>query len=160
MWKLSFSSLYIDTLISAFICKEHNCHSVSFISTVVCCLCVQQSLLRKSPVLKRSRSKRSYVGMRATGIRAVDELLRTSVLPIKEGTDLRDDVRVSLSSLMEACHLAQTSSVKQCVRTLYSRVQQCEGASLAISLRDEVSASLHAHCKLTSCRFSTCILLV
>lgn len=93
---------------------------------------------RKGPALKRSRSKRSYVETRQTGIRVVDDLLKTSAQPIRDGTDLRDDVRVSLSGLMEACHLPQTSSVKQCLRSLHTRLQQCDGASLSVSIHDNV----------------------
>ena len=76
--------------------------------------------------------------MHSTNIRAIDDLLKSSTQAIREGTDLRDDVRLAVSTLLEACHLPQTANLKLCVRTLHSRVQQCDGASLSVTVENGV----------------------
>lgn len=66
--------------------------------------------------------------------------LQVAIQPLRDGTDLRDNVQVALAMFKENCGLAPISNIKQCIRMLVSRIAgSSEEASLQLIMRAEVS---------------------
>ncbi len=63
-----------------------------------------------------------------------------AIQPLRDGTDLRDNVQVAMAAFKENCGLAPISNIKQCLRMLVSRISSsCDNASLQISMKGDVS---------------------
>ena len=66
--------------------------------------------------------------------------LQVAIQPLRDGTDLRDNVQVAMAAFKENCGLAPISNIKQCLRMLVSRISSsCDNASLQISMKGDVS---------------------
>lgn len=77
----------------------------------------------KRTSLKRSKKGRDYTRLRTVGVPAVDETFKTAIQPIRDGTDLRENVQNALGALKETCGVAPRSNIKQCLRLLASRLE-------------------------------------
>ena len=89
--------------------------------------------------VRRSKKNREYTSMKSVSIRTVDETFKMAIQPLRDGTDLRDNVQVALSTFKENCGLAPISNVKQCIRMLATRIQGLgEGVSLQLLMRAKV----------------------
>ena len=59
--------------------------------------------------------------------------------PLRDGTDLRDNVQVALAAFKENCGLAPIANLKQCIRMLASRIAtSCQGVTLQLVMKAEV----------------------
>lgn len=82
------------------------------------------------------------MSLKTVGIKSVDETFKAATQPLREGTNLRDNVLIALSSFRENCGLGPPSNIKQCLRMLASRLQSSgENVTLQQSVKDEVSAA-------------------
>ncbi len=78
--------------------------------------------------------------MKTIGIKNIDEGFRAAIQPLRDGTDLRDNVHVALSAFKEACGLGPISNLKQCIRMLAGRIQtSCDNMTLKLVMKEEVS---------------------
>lgn len=60
--------------------------------------------------------------------------------PLRDSTDLRDNVHVALANFKETCGLAPIANVKQCIRLLATRIANLvEPTSLVMTMKGEVS---------------------
>ena len=67
-------------------------------------------------------------------------LFQVAIQPLRDGTDLRDNVQSALLEFKETCGLSPISNLKQCIRLLGSRVtNSTEQASLKVYMEGEVS---------------------
>ncbi|XP_072022051.1 inactive phospholipase C-like protein 1 [Amphiura filiformis] len=84
--------------------------------------------------VKKSRRTREYTHLRTVGVKGIDENFKSALQPLKEATDLRENVQTSMTRFKEACGLASIANLKQCIRLLASRVA---GSSETVALRLE-----------------------
>uniref|UniRef100_A0A8D0HAW4 Phosphoinositide phospholipase C n=1 Tax=Sphenodon punctatus TaxID=8508 RepID=A0A8D0HAW4_SPHPU len=76
---------------------------------------------------RKGRRMREYTSTRATGIKAIDEVFRSAGQPLREATDLRENMQNALVSFKELCGLTPAANVKQCILTLATWLQPGEG---------------------------------
>ncbi|MED6269543.1 Inactive phospholipase C-like protein 2, partial [Characodon lateralis] len=68
--------------------------------------------------VKKGRKAREYTTTKTTGIKVVDELFRASTQPLREATDLRENVQNAMVSFKELCGLTPAANMKQCILTV------------------------------------------
>ncbi|XP_064634492.1 inactive phospholipase C-like protein 2 isoform X2 [Lineus longissimus] len=77
---------------------------------------------RRGMSVKKGKKTREYTVMKNIGAKQIDDTFKLAMSPLREGTDLRDNVMVTLSAFKEACGLSPISNIKQCIRMLASRI--------------------------------------
>ena len=88
----------------------------------------------------KRRSRSSTCHLKSIGVKVVDDVFKEHLPSLRYSVGLREGVQGSLSAFKAECGAPESSNVKQCVRMLATRVQMsCEGASLHLDVRDEVS---------------------
>uniref|UniRef100_A0A8C1SDH3 Phosphoinositide phospholipase C n=1 Tax=Cyprinus carpio TaxID=7962 RepID=A0A8C1SDH3_CYPCA len=78
--------------------------------------------------VRKGRKAREYTSTKTTGIRVVDELFRASTQPLREATDLRENVQNAMVSFKELCGLTPAANMKQCILTVSSWLMNSERA--------------------------------
>ncbi|XP_073232152.1 inactive phospholipase C-like protein 1 [Porites lutea] len=77
--------------------------------------------------------------MKTVGVKAVDDTFKVAIQPLRDGTDLRENVQASLGNFREVCGVAPRSNLKQCIRLLASRLDlTSEFMALGLVMKDEV----------------------
>ena len=94
--------------------------------------------------MRRGGRRSDYTSLKSTGMRAVDETFKVATQPLRDAADLRSGVAEAEAGLTATCGLAPFANMKQCVRTLSTRVSNSavDNASLRMYVRAEVS-SMH-----------------
>jgi len=70
-------------------------------------------------------------------------LFQTAIQPLRDGTDLRDNVQTALADFKETCGLSPIANIKQCIRLLSTRISSSsEQGSLNLYMNGEVSSEL------------------
>ncbi|ESO87010.1 hypothetical protein LOTGIDRAFT_51557, partial [Lottia gigantea] len=88
--------------------------------------------------VKKTKRSRDYTSMKSIGVKAIDETFKIAIQPLRDGTDLRDDVQISLAAFKETCGLAPIANIKQCIRLLATRIANCgEQSSLTYVMKGE-----------------------
>lgn len=88
--------------------------------------------------LRRSKKAREYTSMKSIGVKAVDDTFKVAIQPLRDGTDLRENVQTSLGNFREICGVAPRSNLKQCIRLLASRLESTsELIALKLVMKDE-----------------------
>ncbi|NP_001191617.1 phospholipase C [Aplysia californica] len=88
--------------------------------------------------VKKTRRSRDYTSMKSVGVKSIDETFKMAIQPLREGTDLRDNVQLSLATFKDSCCLAPIANLKQCIRLLSSRIANSgESVSLSYSMRGD-----------------------
>nr|KAG5699416.1 hypothetical protein BaRGS_016262 [Batillaria attramentaria] len=94
---------------------------------------------RRGMSVKKIKRSRDYTSMKSMGAKAIDETFKVAISPLREGTDLRDNVQVALANFKEACGLAPISNIKQCIRLLATRIANSgDAATLNYVMRGEL----------------------
>ncbi|CAH3191787.1 unnamed protein product, partial [Porites evermanni] len=76
--------------------------------------------------------------MKTVGVKAVDDTFKVAIQPLRDGTDLRENVQASLGNFREVCGVAPRSNLKQCIRLLASRLDlTSEFMALGLVMKDE-----------------------
>ncbi|XP_013911986.1 PREDICTED: inactive phospholipase C-like protein 2 [Thamnophis sirtalis] len=75
---------------------------------------------------RKGRHMREYTSTKATGIKAIDEVFRTATQPLREATDLRENMQNALVSFKELCGLTPAANIKQCILKLATWLQPSE----------------------------------
>ncbi|KAG8432666.1 hypothetical protein GDO86_017055 [Hymenochirus boettgeri] len=68
------------------------------------------------------KKTREYTMLRNTGLKAVDDIFKLAVHPLREATDIRENMQNALVSLKELCGLPTSASLKQCILLLATRL--------------------------------------
>ncbi|NXL59150.1 PLCL2 protein, partial [Chordeiles acutipennis] len=86
---------------------------------------------------RRGRQVREYTSTKATGIKAIDEVFRTATQPLREATDLRENVQNALVSFKELCGLTPAANMKQCILTVATWLLHSDNApSVTLNLAE------------------------
>ncbi|KAI4881856.1 hypothetical protein NFI96_000507 [Prochilodus magdalenae] len=72
--------------------------------------------------VRKGKRSREYATMRILLIKAVDEVFKTATQPLREATDLRENMQNALVSFKELCGLSAVANLKQCILALSSRL--------------------------------------
>ncbi|KAM4717562.1 LOW QUALITY PROTEIN: inactive phospholipase C-like protein 2 [Anableps anableps] len=75
--------------------------------------------------VKKGRKAREYTTTKTTGIKVVDELFRASTQPLREATDLRENVQNAMV-FKELCGLTPAANMKQCILTVSTWLMNSE----------------------------------
>lgn len=87
--------------------------------------------------VRKARKGRDYTALRDLGVRAVDEVFKMAAPPLREATDLRENMQNSVALFRELCGVSAVANLMQCVLALGSRVSGPDGAPLLLfDLRD------------------------
>uniref|UniRef100_A0A803VKC1 Phosphoinositide phospholipase C n=1 Tax=Ficedula albicollis TaxID=59894 RepID=A0A803VKC1_FICAL len=87
---------------------------------------------------RRGRRVREYTSTKATGIKAIDEVFRTATQPLREATDLRENVQNALVSFKELCGLTPAANMKQCILTVSTWLLHSDSApSVILNLAEQ-----------------------
>ncbi|XP_071775347.2 inactive phospholipase C-like protein 2 [Centroberyx gerrardi] len=87
--------------------------------------------------VRKARKGRNYTALRDLGVRAVDEVFKMAAPPLREATDLRENMQNSVAVFRELCGVSAVANLMQCVLALGSRVSGPDGTPLLLfELRD------------------------
>ncbi|XP_022097790.1 inactive phospholipase C-like protein 2 isoform X2 [Acanthaster planci] len=90
--------------------------------------------------VKKSKRTRDYTHVRPVGVKAIDEVFKASLVPLKEGSELRENVQNAMTRFKEACGLASIANLKQCIRLLATRLAgSSDTVTLRLSMREELA---------------------
>ena len=75
-----------------------------------------------------------------SGVNKLSCFFKASLAPLKEGSDLRENVQNAMTRFKEACGLASIANLKQCIRLLATRLAgSSDTVTLRLSMRDELA---------------------
>jgi hypothetical protein len=77
----------------------------------------------------KRKTSRVQTGMKAVGIKAVDDLFKTASLPLIESIEMRSALESALVTWQEQCGLGPTGTVRQGIRLIHSRMATVPNAS-------------------------------
>uniref|UniRef100_H3D277 Phosphoinositide phospholipase C n=1 Tax=Tetraodon nigroviridis TaxID=99883 RepID=H3D277_TETNG len=72
--------------------------------------------------VRKGRRSREYASMRLLLIKAVDDVFKSALLPLREATDLRENVQNAIVSFKELCGLSAVANLKRCILALCPRL--------------------------------------
>uniref|UniRef100_A0A1A8H2F3 Phosphoinositide phospholipase C n=1 Tax=Nothobranchius korthausae TaxID=1143690 RepID=A0A1A8H2F3_9TELE len=88
--------------------------------------------------VRKGKKCREYASMRVLQIKAVDDVFKTALLPLREGTDLRENMQNAIVSFKELCGLSAVANLKQCILALSPRLTGPDNNPLLLfSLTDQ-----------------------
>ncbi|KAM8933363.1 inactive phospholipase C-like protein 1 [Pelodytes ibericus] len=83
------------------------------------------------------KKARDYTMLRNTGLKTIDDIFKLAVHPLREATDIRENLQNALVSLKELCGLPTSSSLKQCMLSLASRLVNNDNTpSVSLVMKD------------------------
>ncbi|TRY92945.1 hypothetical protein DNTS_009837 [Danionella cerebrum] len=82
--------------------------------------------------VRKSKRGREYATMRILLIKAVDEVFKSAALPLREATDLRENMQNAIVLFKELCGLSALANLKQCILALSPRLTGPEGTPLLL----------------------------
>ncbi|KAM4630850.1 inactive phospholipase C-like protein 2 [Polymixia lowei] len=82
--------------------------------------------------VRKARKGRDYAALRDLGVRAVDEVFKMASPPLREATDLRENMQNSVAVFRELCGVSAVANLMQCVLALGSRVSGPDGTPLLL----------------------------
>uniref|UniRef100_A0A8C2ZQU4 Phosphoinositide phospholipase C n=1 Tax=Cyclopterus lumpus TaxID=8103 RepID=A0A8C2ZQU4_CYCLU len=95
--------------------------------------------------VRKGRKAREYTTTKTTGIKVVDELFRASTQPLREATDLRENVQNAMVSFKELCGLSPAANMKQCILTVSTWLMNSERALRVTVDLGETYPTMEAH---------------
>ncbi|XP_056309228.1 LOW QUALITY PROTEIN: inactive phospholipase C-like protein 2 [Danio aesculapii] len=95
--------------------------------------------------VRKGRKAREYTSTKTTGIKVVDELFRASTQPLREATDLRENVQNAMVSFKELCGLTPAANMKQCILTVSSWLMNSERVLRVTVDLSEAYPTMEAH---------------
>ncbi|XP_077861645.1 inactive phospholipase C-like protein 2 [Saccoglossus kowalevskii] len=85
--------------------------------------------------VKKSRRQREYTNLRVVNVKCIDETFKVAIQPLREATDLRENVQTTMTRFKEMCGLASIANIKQCIRVLATRLQTSSIDNLVLMLQ-------------------------
>ncbi|XP_042300757.1 inactive phospholipase C-like protein 1 isoform X2 [Sceloporus undulatus] len=80
---------------------------------------------------------RDYTMLKNTGLKIIDDIFKLAVHPLREATDMRENMQNTILSLKELCGLPPITSLKQCILSLSPRLLNSDNvSSVTLSLKD------------------------
>ncbi|XP_028674029.2 inactive phospholipase C-like protein 2 [Erpetoichthys calabaricus] len=88
--------------------------------------------------VRKGKKSREYPAMRILFIKALDEVFKNAIQPLKEGTDLRENMQNAIVPFKELCGLSAVSNPMQCILALSARLMSSDGTPLVVfNLKDQ-----------------------
>ncbi|XP_029593178.1 inactive phospholipase C-like protein 2 [Salmo trutta] len=88
--------------------------------------------------VRKGKRSREYATMRVLVIKAVDDIFKTAILPLREATDLRENMQNAIVPFKELCGLSAVANLKQCILALSSRLTGADNNPLLVfNLKDQ-----------------------
>ncbi|XP_028835759.1 inactive phospholipase C-like protein 2 isoform X2 [Denticeps clupeoides] len=72
--------------------------------------------------VRKGKRSREYASMRILLLKAVDDVFKTATQPLREATDLRENMQNAVGSFKELCGLSAVANLKQCILALSPRL--------------------------------------
>ncbi|KAM4688613.1 inactive phospholipase C-like protein 2 [Discoglossus pictus] len=72
--------------------------------------------------VRKAKKSRDYASMRTLWIKCIDEVFKNAILPIREATDLRENMQNAVVSFKELCGLSPVANLMQCIMALSTRL--------------------------------------
>ncbi|XP_072198258.1 inactive phospholipase C-like protein 1 [Excalfactoria chinensis] len=92
---------------------------------------------KRSLSVRIGKKAREYTMLRNTGLKTIDDIFKLAVHPLREATDMRENMQNAMVSVKELCGLPPIASLKQCILTLSSRLVSSENApSVTLCMKD------------------------
>ncbi|XP_041931642.1 LOW QUALITY PROTEIN: inactive phospholipase C-like protein 2 [Alosa sapidissima] len=82
--------------------------------------------------VRKGWRSRHYTQLQELGLRALDDVFKNAAQPLRDATDLRENMQESLEAFKEMCGVSVLANITQCVLTLGSRVTGSEEAPLLL----------------------------
>uniref|UniRef100_A0A8C3AEG5 Phosphoinositide phospholipase C n=1 Tax=Cyclopterus lumpus TaxID=8103 RepID=A0A8C3AEG5_CYCLU len=82
--------------------------------------------------VRKGKRSREYASMRVLLIKAVDDVFKTAMLPLREATDLRENMQNAIVSFKELCGLSAVANLKQCILALSPRLTGPDNSPLLV----------------------------
>ncbi|KAE8289209.1 Inactive phospholipase C-like protein 2 [Larimichthys crocea] len=82
--------------------------------------------------VRKGKRSREYASMRVLLIKAVDDVFKTALLPLREATDLRENMQNAIVSFKELCGLSAVANLKQCILALSPRLTGPESSPILV----------------------------
>ncbi|XP_062302202.1 inactive phospholipase C-like protein 2 [Osmerus eperlanus] len=88
--------------------------------------------------VRKTRRARDYTALRDLGLRQVDEVFKMAAAPLREATDLKENMQNSVAVFRELCGVSAVANLMQCVLALGPRMKGTDGAPvLLFNLREQ-----------------------
>ncbi|XP_034286042.1 inactive phospholipase C-like protein 1 isoform X1 [Pantherophis guttatus] len=92
---------------------------------------------KRSLTARMGMKTRDYTMLRNTSLKIIDDIFKLAVHPLREATDLRENMQNSILSVKELCGLPPITSLKQCILTLVSRLVNSDSIpSVVLCMKD------------------------
>lgn len=82
--------------------------------------------------VRKAKKSRDYASMRTLWIKAIDEVFKNAVQPIREATDLRENMQNAVVSFKELCGLSPVANFMQCILALSTRLVGPDNTPLVV----------------------------
>uniref|UniRef100_A0A8C5A371 Phosphoinositide phospholipase C n=1 Tax=Gadus morhua TaxID=8049 RepID=A0A8C5A371_GADMO len=82
--------------------------------------------------VRKAKRSREYASMRVLLIKALDDVFKTAMVPLREATDLRENMQNAIVPFKELCGLSAVANLKQCILALCPRLMGPDGSPLLL----------------------------
>ncbi|XP_049586611.1 inactive phospholipase C-like protein 2 [Syngnathus scovelli] len=82
--------------------------------------------------VRKAKKNREYASMRVLLVKALDDVFKTATPPLREATDLRENMQNAVVSFKELCGLSAVANLKQCILALSPRLSAQESGPLLL----------------------------
>lgn len=90
--------------------------------------------------VRKAKRSREYANMRTILIKTIDEVFRPAVQPLREATDLRENMQNAIVSFKELCGLSPVSNLLQCIMALSTLLSNDHVPIVVLNLKADYPA--------------------
>ncbi|XP_043548869.1 inactive phospholipase C-like protein 1 isoform X1 [Chiloscyllium plagiosum] len=88
--------------------------------------------------VRKGKNTIKYTMLRNTGIKIVDDAFKIAGQPLREATDIRENMQNAIISFKEICALAPTANLTQCILTMSSRLlNNVNTSTVTLNMKDK-----------------------
>ncbi|XP_075443018.1 inactive phospholipase C-like protein 2 isoform X2 [Ascaphus truei] len=88
--------------------------------------------------VRKAKKSRDYASMRTLWMKPIDEVFKNALQPIREATDLRENMQNAVVSFKELCGLSPVANLMQCIMALSTRLAGPDNTPVVVmNLRDQ-----------------------
>ncbi|XP_074981861.1 inactive phospholipase C-like protein 2 isoform X2 [Caretta caretta] len=82
--------------------------------------------------VRKGKKSREYASMRTLWIKTIDEVFKNALQPIRDATDLRENMQNAVVSFKELCGLSPVANLMQCILAVSTRLVGPESTPLVL----------------------------
>ncbi|XP_060104728.1 inactive phospholipase C-like protein 2 [Heteronotia binoei] len=82
--------------------------------------------------VRKSKKSREYACMRTLWIKTIDEVFKNALQPIRDATDLRENMQNAVVSFKELCGLSPVANLMQCILAVSTRLVRSDNTPLVV----------------------------